>query len=41
MRKILISFAYGLTAEEARPYLKLPAGKKLAYNGKELELVDL
>jgi hypothetical protein len=36
-----ISFAYGLTAEEAGPYLKLPAGKKLTFNGKELELVDL
>ena len=36
-----ISFAYGLSAEEAGPYLKLPPGKKLAYNGKELELVDL
>jgi len=36
-----ISFAYGLSAEEAGPYLKLPPGKKLTYNGKELELVDL
>jgi hypothetical protein len=36
-----MSFTYGLTAEEARPYLKLPKGKKLAHNGKELELVDL
>ena len=36
-----MSFAYGLTAEEAGPYLKLPEGKKLAYNGTELELVDL
>ena len=35
------SFAYGLTAEEAGPYLKLPEGKKLAHNGTELELVDL
>ena len=36
-----ISFAYGLNAEEAALYLKLPEGKKLAHNGTELELVDL
>ena len=36
-----MSFAYGLTAEEAGPYLKLPAGKKLAHNGTEMKLVDL
>ena len=36
-----MSFAYGLSAEEAEPYLKLPEGKKLTYNGTELELVDL
>ncbi len=36
-----MSFAYGLTAEEAGPYLKLPQGKKLTSNGKELQLVDL
>jgi len=36
-----MSFAYGLTAEEAAPYLKLPAGKKLTGNGTELALVDL
>jgi hypothetical protein len=36
-----MSFAYGLTAEEARPYLKLPKGKKLEQTGKELALVDL
>ena len=34
-----MSFTYGLTAAEAAPYLKLPKGKKLAHNGKELELV--
>ena len=34
-------FAYGFTAEEAGPYLKLPEGKKLTYNGTELKLVDL
>ena len=36
-----MSFAYGLTADEVGPYLKLPQGKKLAYYGKELKLVDL
>jgi len=36
-----MSFVYGLTAEEARPYLKLPEGKKLTFSGKELKLVDL
>lgn len=36
-----MSFTYGLSAEEARPYLKLPEGKALAQDGKELKLVDL
>jgi len=36
-----MSFAYGLTAEEIGPYLKLPQGKKLAYYGEKLTLVDL
>jgi hypothetical protein len=36
-----MSFAYGLPAEEAAPYLKLPKGKKLRHNGTELELVSL
>ena len=35
-----MSFAYGFTAEEAGPYLKLPKGKRLRHNGTELELVD-
>jgi len=35
-----MSFAYGLTADEARPYLKLPKGKTLRQNGTDLELVD-
>lgn len=35
-----MSFAYGLTAEEAEPYLKLPKGKKLTHNGIWLELID-
>ena len=36
-----MSFAYGLTHEEAGPYLKLPVGKKLNHNGTDLELVNL
>lgn len=36
-----MSFAYGLGAEEAAPYLTLPMGKKLAQNGTVLQLVDL
>ena len=36
-----MSFAYGLTAEEAAPYLTLPEGKKLTHNGTELQLADL
>ena len=36
-----LSFTYGLTAEEARPYLKLPAGKKLAHDGTTLKLVAI
>jgi hypothetical protein len=36
-----MSFAYGLSAEEAGRYLNLPEGKKLTSNGKELMLVDL
>jgi len=36
-----MSFTYGLTADESRPYLKLPPGKKLEHNGKTLALVDI
>ena len=36
-----MSFAYGFTADEAGPYLKLPEGKKLMHNGTLLELVNL
>ena len=36
-----MSFAYGITAEEVGPYLKLPEGKKLTHNGTELKLADL
>jgi hypothetical protein len=35
-----MSFAYGLTADEAGPYLKLPEGKKLTPDGTELKLVN-
>jgi hypothetical protein len=34
-----LSFTYGLSAEESAPYLKLPAGKALSGDGKDLELV--
>lgn len=36
-----MSFSYGLTYEEARPYLQLPDGKKLMHNGVELAMVDI
>jgi hypothetical protein len=36
-----MSFTYGIAAEEAVPYLKLPKGKKLAGNGTDLKLVNL
>lgn len=36
-----MSFAYGLSAEEAGPYLMLPDGKKLVQIGAGLALVDL
>ena len=36
-----MSFTYGLSAEEAAPYLQLPDGKRLGSSGKELKLVDL
>ena len=36
-----LSFAYGISANEVGPYLKLPEGKRLVYRGKELRLVDL
>jgi len=35
-----MSFAYGLSAEEARPYLTLPEGKQLRRSGTELTLAD-
>ena len=35
-----MTFTYGLTADESRPYLKVPAGKKLDYSGKTLQLVQ-
>ncbi|MDQ6873045.1 MAG: hypothetical protein M3037_13735 [Gemmatimonadota bacterium] len=36
-----MSFTYGLTFDESKPYLKLPSGKKLEHNGKTLALVDI
>jgi hypothetical protein len=36
-----MSFVYGLTVTEAGPYLSLPAGKRLAHDGTELQMVDL
>jgi hypothetical protein len=36
-----MSFVYGLTHEEARPYLQMPPGKQLLHNGIELAMVDL
>jgi hypothetical protein len=36
-----MTFAYGFTALEAMPYLKLPDGKKFSPAGTELKLVDL
>jgi hypothetical protein len=41
LRQGAMSFTYGLTADEARPYLKLPPGKTLTHDGKELQLVSL
>jgi hypothetical protein len=35
-----MNFSYGLTAEEARSYLKLPKGKKLQQKETGLELVS-
>src|SRR5262245_52691958 len=32
-----MSFTYGLSAEESRPYLRLPAGKRLRQSGTTLE----
>lgn len=37
----VMSFAYGLTHEEAGSYLKLPEGKKLMRSGTDLALADL
>jgi len=35
-----MSFAYGLSVEEAAPYQKLPQGKKLTHSGAEPGLVS-
>jgi hypothetical protein len=36
-----MSFAYGFSADEAGPYLKLPEGKRLVQTGTGPKLVDL
>ena len=36
-----MTFTYGLTFDESKPYLKLPPGTKLESNGKALVLVDI
>lgn len=36
-----MSFTYGLSANESEPYLKLPPGKVLRLDGKDLMLVDV
>lgn len=36
-----MSFTYGLTADESKPYLKLPPGKKLEHSGNALDLVEV
>ncbi len=36
-----MSFTYGLTFDESRPFLKLPPGTKFEGNGKALALVDI
>jgi hypothetical protein len=40
-RRRMMSFTYGLTADESEPYLKLPVGKKLERKGNTLALVDI
>ncbi len=35
-----LSFAYGMTAEQAEPYLRLPSGKKLRQTNDVLVLTD-
>ena len=36
-----MSFTYGINANDSKPYLKLPAGKALRLDGKDLVLVDV
>lgn len=36
-----MSFTYGLTADESKPYLKLPTGKKLDHSGETLQIVEI
>jgi len=35
-----MSFVYGMTHEEALPYLQIPEGKRLSHNGTKLAMVD-
>jgi len=35
-----MTFTYGLTADQSKPYLMLPPGKTLRQNGEELQLID-
>jgi hypothetical protein len=37
---VALTFVYGLNAEEATPYLVLPAGKRLTHRDLELDLID-
>jgi hypothetical protein len=36
-----MSFTYGLTADESKPYLRLPPGKRLEHSGNALDLVEI
>jgi hypothetical protein len=35
-----VSFAYGMTGEQAEPYLRLPSGKRLRWKDSALLLID-
>ncbi len=37
----LMSFTYGINANDSKPYLKLPSGTALRLDGKDLVLVDI
>ena len=36
-----MSFTYGISANDSKPYLKLPSGTALRLDGKDLVLVDI